>query len=458
MVRTRPVLLLCLCCGLIARCTAGAQTSLARGSRPPAPKTRVPDAETLPDTSFFGVQNIYNGGPGVHFDGVVPASSGSGSQGLPNAPKCGQDGFGQTAGTADAPRNMGLPRSTSGAWRTSGDGLMPFCVSAPGEVTFTTCAGPSWKNAFFLLRMYAAEDVHSRAPNAHDTRLGREVASSDDTVRFAHDTESVDWRCEAPYQTGSLQSSVSHHLDVGCYVLAVEGFADGQTREGAYVVHATCSEAVIVDPPKPIFAVNDNTAHEHMGKFGTEQFEQFGTRRPGVQSDPGGIQTFLDDGLHFNTGCLAMLLTTGAGAGSMRLTASNLVQYIQNNDQRFITPAAPKSAPPEEKWCVRPGMKVRLNKGAANDEVVEIATAEATAVMLAEPLRFRHDPGEPLLEYCFGGWWMVHVFFFAVAAYILFGVCEAGRGGALVFLGCVFAFFFLLPMLDIGGSLMALLL
>ena len=72
-------------------------------------------------------------------------------------------------------------------------------------------------------------------------------------------------------------------------------------------------------------------------------------------------------------------------------------------------------------------MKVQLNKGSSNAEIVVVATVEATAFTLVQPLRFRHDPGEEVVEWCFGGWRVVRLFFISIAAYILFCVCEVGR-------------------------------
>lgn len=402
----RALLVVCL---VAAGACSPAQTTLARGNRPPAPKTREPDAETLPDTSIFGMPSIWRGGPGAHFDDAPIRRE---SDASPNAPTCGHDAVGRTSGTTDVVR----------VGDDDTHGLMPFCVSEPGVVTFAACADASWKNAFFLLRIYAAEAVHSRAPNMHDTRLGALIASSDDVVRFDHGgDEGGQWTCQPPYQTGGLQSNVGHHLEVGCYELAVEGFVDGHAPSGggSYVVHAACSEAVIAEPPKPT-RVASNVDHEQLGTHGANV--------PGVQDDPTGVQTIdIKVNIYSGAPCQKMLLTGGAGSGSMRLTASNLIEFKQNNDQRYITPGAPKDAPPENLWCVRPGMKLKLNHGASNAEIIQVDSVEATAFTLVEPLRFRHDPGEAVVEWCFGGWWVVLLFFASVAAYILFRVCGVGR-------------------------------
>ena len=99
----------------------------------------------------------------------------------------------------------------------------------------------------------------------------------------------------------------------------------------------------------------------------------------------------------------------GAGSGSMRLTASNLIQYRQNNDLRYITPAAPTDAPPEELWCVRPGMKIQLNRDGTNEETVEafdrvLPAREEESRFGYKGCSLRSNKSEKLAEGWLRGW------------------------------------------------------
>ena len=74
------------------------------------------------------------------------------------------------------------------------DGLHPFCVTTPGNFTFSTCGGATW-------------DTHLRLFD--QVPGGTELAENDDS-------------CSTGYQ---YASTLTASLGVGCYVLAVEGFA-----------------------------------------------------------------------------------------------------------------------------------------------------------------------------------------------------------------------------------------
>ena len=108
---------------------------------------------------------------------------------------CGSSVSGSTVGEANV---VGNP---------AGDDLLPFCVSAAGTVTFSTCGGASWDT---YLRIY-------------DSVPGTQLVSNDDSC--------------------NLQSTLSHALGVGCYVLVVEGFS---SNEGAYTVAASCSGGAVL--------------------------------------------------------------------------------------------------------------------------------------------------------------------------------------------------------------------
>ena len=104
---------------------------------------------------------------------------------------CGGVVTGSTFGSANA---VGLP---------AGDALLPFCVVAPGDVSFDTCTGTNFDS---FLRIYTVG-------------LGVQLAENDDFC--------------------GEQSKVTASLGVGCYVLVVDGFY--AFSEGAYCVEVSCT-------------------------------------------------------------------------------------------------------------------------------------------------------------------------------------------------------------------------